>query len=43
MKRKTKKKRVQEEDGATDGVCLSIFSRTAALDWASAKADLFSV
>lgn len=33
----------QQEEGATDGMCQSIFSRTAVPDWDLAKTDLFSV
>lgn len=36
-------KECQREEGATDGDCPSIFSRTAAADRASAEADLLSV
>lgn len=40
--RKCRKSQDKEEEGATDGVCLSMLSRTAALNWVLAEADLLS-
>lgn len=38
--RKCSKSQDKEEEGATDGVCLSMLSRTAAVNWLLAEADL---
>lgn len=40
--RKCRKSQGKEEEGATDDVCLSMLSRTAALNWVLAGADLLS-
>lgn len=40
--RKRRKSQDKEEEGATDGVCLLMLSRTAAVNWVLAETDLLS-